>query len=162
VKVVPDSNHPESKWTTDSTQFRHSKIHIEFLDNIKSMGRDPDTLQAAKKPISLASNITLQPPLSRLGKGPGLLIIVPGEYEASKTTSKHTLDREPLQKWAEEGFAVAEIKVDGTTSRSPDQEHQDTSITIKALSTLQECTSQLIGVIGKVQVSLPSYWSMLF
>ncbi len=61
------------------------------------------------RPIVLAPNAILQPPLSRLGKGPGLLVVVPAEYKASN--ERKTLDPEPCQKWAEEGYIVVEVKV---------------------------------------------------
>jgi hypothetical protein len=55
----------------------------------------------------------LQLPLSRRGKGPGLLIFVPKTYTASALGSgQKTLDPEPIQKWAEEGFTVVQIAVD--------------------------------------------------
>jgi carboxymethylenebutenolidase len=64
------------------------------------------------KPVHLGPNVVLQPPLSRRRKGPALLIITPSEYTGRDANDlKKTLDPEPLQKWAEEGFAVVEVKV---------------------------------------------------
>ncbi|OHE95489.1 carboxymethylenebutenolidase [Colletotrichum orchidophilum] len=53
--------------------------------------------------------VTIQPPLSRRGHGPGLIIVV----EEGINLSKHDkiLDPPPSQKWAEEGFAVAQVVV---------------------------------------------------
>ncbi|KAL3417121.1 lea domain protein [Phlyctema vagabunda] len=62
------------------------------------------------QPIRLASNVTLQPPLSRRGRGPGLLIFLPSHYLPGTQTSQKSLDPEPLQKWAEEGYCVVEIR----------------------------------------------------
>ncbi|KAL2062110.1 hypothetical protein VTL71DRAFT_6376 [Oculimacula yallundae] len=71
------------------------------------------------KPIHLAQNIRLQTPLSRRGKGPGLLLIVPEDYQGRNSEDLNkTLDPEPLQKWAEEGFAVVELRVDPRSATS--------------------------------------------
>ncbi|KAK1959808.1 carboxymethylenebutenolidase [Colletotrichum sublineola] len=53
--------------------------------------------------------VTIQPPLSRRGHGPGLLILVEQGIDLSKHDS--ILDPPPAQKWAEEGYAVAQIIV---------------------------------------------------
>ncbi|ODH45814.1 hypothetical protein GX48_08100 [Paracoccidioides brasiliensis] len=65
-------------------------------------------------PKHLGPNITLQPPLSRRGHGPGLLLVLPDGMVADKT--KQTLDPPPLQKWAEEGYAVVEVRAPATAS----------------------------------------------
>ncbi|KAI0968461.1 hypothetical protein F4678DRAFT_464528 [Xylaria arbuscula] len=69
--------------------------------------------------IQLTSNVTLQPPLTRRGYGPGLLIITPGDplppsvpQESSNEPDNRkikTLDPSPQKKWAEEGYAVVKI-----------------------------------------------------
>ncbi|GAB1207178.1 hypothetical protein APSETT445_005890 [Aspergillus pseudonomiae] len=66
-------------------------------------------------PVSLGQNIVLQPPLSRCGRGPGLIIIRPSGYAGcqAKNTS---LDPEPVQKWAEESYAVVQITLDHEAS----------------------------------------------
>jgi carboxymethylenebutenolidase len=53
-------------------------------------------LHLSAKAVSLAANVRLQTPLSRRGKGPGLLIFVLAEYNGAGESSK-TLDPEPLQ-----------------------------------------------------------------
>lgn len=59
------------------------------------------------KPQPVAEGITLLPPLSRLGHGPGLVILHPD-------SDKHLdiIEGVPsaLIKWAEEGYAVVEIQ----------------------------------------------------
>ncbi|KAI1942303.1 hypothetical protein LOZ57_005327 [Ophidiomyces ophidiicola] len=57
----------------------------------------------------LSTGITLQPPLSRRGHGPGLIVVVPGGFELAE--DHITLDPAPQQKWAEEGYAVAQIEL---------------------------------------------------
>lgn len=50
--------------------------------------------------------VTTQPPISRCGHGPGLILIRPLCYATSQQQNK-TLDSEPLKKWTEESFIVA-------------------------------------------------------
>ncbi|KAG9570211.1 NTF2-like protein, partial [Aureobasidium melanogenum] len=57
--------------------------------------------------ISVSPAVTVQPPLSRAGKGPALIILV--DQEAAKTASTDSIDPPPLQKWAEESFVVAQV-----------------------------------------------------
>ncbi|KAL4895357.1 hypothetical protein BDV59DRAFT_191839 [Aspergillus ambiguus] len=65
--------------------------------------------------VDLGRNVILQPPLSRCGHGPGLIIIRPSDFAACqhKNTS---LDPEPLQKWAEESYAVVQVTLDAEVS----------------------------------------------
>lgn len=68
--------------------------------------------------VTLASNVTLQPPLSRRGHGPGLIVIDPGydlPYIPSAELPSTTLDPVPQYKWAEEGYAVLRIAMWKTT-----------------------------------------------
>lgn len=62
-------------------------------------------------PQQISPHLTLQPPLSRRGKGPGLILVL-DHYALIEPSEKH-LDPPPLQKWAEEGFAVAQVLVPG-------------------------------------------------
>ncbi|KAG5727740.1 hypothetical protein E4T56_gene20784 [Termitomyces sp. T112] len=52
----------------------------------------------------------VQPPLTRRGTGPGIVLVLPHfkDLDIRKKGAK-PLDPEPVQKWAEEGFAVAAI-----------------------------------------------------
>lgn len=60
----------------------------------------------------ISDRAVLQPPLSRRGTGPGLIVIVPdSSANSSGDDSEKPLDPEPVQKWAEEGFAIAGISV---------------------------------------------------
>lgn len=65
--------------------------------------------------VSLGENILLQPPLSRCGLGPGLIIIRPYSY-AECQANNTSLDPEPVQKWAEESYAVVQITLGHETS----------------------------------------------
>ena len=53
------------------------------------------------------NSLTLQPPLSRRGRGPGLILLL--DPTQLYHGSPKTLDPAPLQKWAEEGYAVAQV-----------------------------------------------------
>ncbi|KAH0336279.1 NTF2-like protein, partial [Aureobasidium melanogenum] len=56
------------------------------------------------------SSMIIQLPLTRPGKGPGLLLLVDSP-SASQITSNDHLDPCPRLKWAEEGYLVAELMV---------------------------------------------------
>lgn len=61
----------------------------------------------------LGPGIKLQPPLSRRGHGPGIVAILPPRlslHPHAKSGLKPPLDPDPVQKWAEEGFAVAGVQ----------------------------------------------------
>lgn len=62
-------------------------------------------------PQELSPHLTLQPPLSRRGSGPGLILVV--DHYSELDVSEKSLDPPPMQKWAEEGFAVVQLKVPG-------------------------------------------------
>ncbi|KAM0258692.1 hypothetical protein ACHAQJ_003700 [Trichoderma viride] len=61
--------------------------------------------------VTIGPSSVLQPPLSRRGSGPGLIILLPSSNSVPPRPSgtEKPLDPEPLQKWAEEGFAVVAI-----------------------------------------------------
>lgn len=87
-------------------------------------------------PIHLNANVVLQPPLSRRGKGPGILIFMPSGYKGRDTNDFKTLDPEPLQKWAEEGFATVQVKVESDYQGFEDACDKG----VEALKFLPECT----------------------
>ena len=96
------------------------------------------------KPVRLSENVTLQTPLSRLGKGPGLILLVSKDYNSrSSADITKALDPEPQQKWAEEGFAVVEAKVDPATLEDDFKVGVDA---LKKLPEAGECST--VGVIG--------------
>jgi carboxymethylenebutenolidase len=73
--------------------------------------------------VQLSKNVVLQPPLTRRGTGPGMFAFLPADDSLGPRKSK-SLDPEPIQKWAEEGFAVVGITgantnadVDGALSK---------------------------------------------
>lgn len=72
-----------------------------------------DPSSASEQPVPLPDApihriteiLSVQPPLSRRGHGPGLLLFVSDDVSVAEGLKP--LDPEPVQKWAEEGFAVA-------------------------------------------------------
>ncbi|KAG6889043.1 hypothetical protein C0995_004326 [Termitomyces sp. Mi166 len=72
----------------------------------------------SEQPVSLPSAPLLlisetevvQPPLTRRGTGPGIILVLPHFKDLNiRKEGAKPLDPEPVQKWAEEGFAVAAI-----------------------------------------------------
>jgi carboxymethylenebutenolidase len=64
----------------------------------------PSAPPSYPEPQIISPHITLQAPLSRRGKGPGLILVL-DHYALIEKSEKH-LDPPPLQKWAEEGNKV--------------------------------------------------------
>ncbi|KAI0016580.1 carboxymethylenebutenolidase [Xylariomycetidae sp. FL0641] len=91
--------------------------------------------------IQLSSTTTLQPPLTRRGHGPGLIIITPGTDDSATTAvsaeSAATLDPAPQKKWAEEGFAVARLAF--PASGSGENVGAELRRAVEALKGLQTC-----------------------
>ncbi|KAI1505114.1 hypothetical protein F5X99DRAFT_416203 [Biscogniauxia marginata] len=66
--------------------------------------------------VPLTANASLQPPLTRRGHGPGLIIVTPGTDDDDDVAGRaagdgrpETLDPSPQKKWAEEGYAVVRV-----------------------------------------------------
>ena len=99
-------------------------------------GNDDTIPLPSAKPATISSNVVVQPPLTRRGHGPGLILLVPTGLDLSG--SDKTLDPPPLQKWAEEGFAVAQITLGEAQG---DKFHIHLQEATNALSKLKECDS---------------------
>lgn len=92
--------------------------------------------------IQLSPDVILQPPLSRRGYGPGLIILASRDVSLEK--GPNSLDPPPLQKWAEEGYAVVQI----TSVEAASKFAKDWEAAIEALSALPECIpNDKIGII---------------
>ncbi|KAK8852090.1 carboxymethylenebutenolidase [Apiospora arundinis] len=83
--------------------------------------------------IVVSPTLTLQPPLSRRGHGPGLVLLVDPVLDLGSCHDK-TLDPPPLQKWAEEGYAVAQLRL------VPNEVVEDTTA---AAEVIQEAIQEL-------------------
>lgn len=97
----------------------------------------------------LGSGIFLQPPLSRRGHGPGLIAFLPDPARVNlkpSESSKASLDPEPIQKWAEESFAVVGIYVNKDLDI-----HDALHVAISSLIELDSVDiKDKFGVIGNV------------
>ncbi|KAK0723539.1 hypothetical protein B0T26DRAFT_706741 [Lasiosphaeria miniovina] len=102
--------------------------------------------------VEVTAEISMQPPLSWRGAGPGLILVVAADLDLSHHGK--TLDPPPLQKWAEEGYAVAQIRVDDHASALPGQ----LAVALAELAKLPECSSVdkvgLVVIHRKVSESL--------
>lgn len=95
------------------------------------------------KPFDVSPKVVVQPPLTRRGHGPGLVLIVPSELDLKG--SLKTLDPPPLQKWAEESFVVAQITLTDGEGSEFEAQLQDA---LTSLSDLKECDSiDSVGLI---------------
>jgi carboxymethylenebutenolidase len=95
--------------------------------------------------ISLSPNTVLQPPLTRRGNGPGLILLLPSpdSLNAAERAVK-SLDPGPVQKWAEEGFAVV-----GVTSGGDWSVRSTLNKALDALVARNEVdTKDKVGIIG--------------
>jgi carboxymethylenebutenolidase len=60
-------------------------------------------------PLQVNEYVTLQPPLTHRGNGPAVILVIEAGLDLGRSTTH--LDPPPLQKWAEEGFTVAQILI---------------------------------------------------
>jgi len=92
--------------------------------------------------------VSLLPPLSRRGHGPGLVVLTP--------TSENLLEIKDgvpsvLIKWAEEGYTV--VQIDGSTFATVD----NGNVLSEALEAIRQCKQYdegKIGIVGKALVPL--------
>lgn len=97
--------------------------------------------------VNVGPDVVLQPPVSRCGEGPGLIIVRPGGY-ARCQAENGSLDPEPLQKWAEESYAVAQITVPHAQSDS-DYLLGRFNSAVHALQSYARCSSKdRLGLLG--------------
>lgn len=89
-----------------------SSAPVSYDPNSATETTNIPQLPNAPKRILLNGSALLQPPLSRRGSGPGVIVITPQQNRLYSKPKGTSLDPDPIQKWAEEGFAVV-----GTDSR---------------------------------------------
>ena len=97
----------------------------------------------------LSDHVSLLPPLSRRGYGPGLIIVLPAgtpSYAQGGVLCEDGVPP-PLLKWAEEGFAVVEIREQAF------QQENATETFGKAVAALEKCKECReeggIGLLGE-------------
>jgi carboxymethylenebutenolidase len=110
------------------------------------MTEDRSLIIPAREPIEISPHLKLQPPLSRRGHGPGLILVL--DHYAQLDASEKSLDPAPLTKWAEEGYAVGQILIPGP----PTQEGGEfpLEVAIRKLRELEECDDE--GGFGLVRM----------
>ncbi|KAK5170509.1 uncharacterized protein LTR77_005097 [Saxophila tyrrhenica] len=112
------------------------------------------------RPYKINDFCTIQPPLTRKGIGPGLILLLPNDIDLS--TSDKTLDPPPLQKWAEEGYAVAQIQLANDVSESNWKENSYLDSAVTALKDLDTCEStERLGLISYNIASNPAMISAI-
>lgn len=94
-------------------------------------------------PIHISPHLILQAPLTTRGHGPGLILVV-DHYALLDASDKH-IDPPPLTKWAEEGFAVAQVLVPGKVE---DGGEFPLERAITELRALKGCVGEGIGLIS--------------
>jgi carboxymethylenebutenolidase len=99
------------------------------------------------QPERISPSLTVQAPLTGRGYGPGIVIVSLASVSTDASHGEH-IDPAPQQKWAEEGYVVAHLKLSEgfTVLRIRDELREAT----EALSYHDKCTSKsTYGIIGK-------------
>ena len=130
-------------------------------------GYDPSSLEEQPIPLPnapvrhISERLSVQPPLSRRGNGPGVLVFLPGpSEEITPSNGQKPLDPAPIQKWAEEGFAVAFLN----NSRN----HSAADLLTEAVNAFIDLGELLdtkdkfgiIGEFGECQALMPTFTDM--
>jgi carboxymethylenebutenolidase len=103
----------------------------------------PAPLPSAKLQI-LAPGLSLQPPLTRLGTGPGLILLTTPEIYDEQVAQRDDAPTAVL-KWAEEGYAVFQVSIPAVGSSDI------ATVFVKALHALKHCeTCQPKDKVGLV------------
>lgn len=99
---------------------------------------------------TLLPGISLLPPLSRRGVGPGIIVLTSACQDPLAIENGVPW---PLLKWAEEGYAVVEIQAH--TLSGDDGPSQALELAVKALASCEKCEPKdKIGLVG-VYLLLP-------
>ncbi|EGX90353.1 LEA domain protein [Cordyceps militaris CM01] len=94
----------------------------------------------------LTSGISLQPPLTRRGSGPGLLLLV-SRHEYDEDVTHRDDAPTPVLKWAEEGYAVVQISAAAMEASGAAAE-QAFSLAMEALERCESCQPKdAVGVV---------------
>ncbi|OTA56772.1 carboxymethylenebutenolidase [Hypoxylon sp. EC38] len=111
------------------------------------MASESDIIIPPSAPLAkLGSQLTIVTPLSRRGHGPGLLLLVDENLDLRRHNK--TLDPPPQHKWAEEGYAVAQLRI--AESSEEGFIRDGLRLALSKLSKASFCDqTQKIGIIGK-------------
>ncbi|OAR01954.1 hypothetical protein LLEC1_04880 [Akanthomyces lecanii] len=125
------------------------------------ISRPPAPLPSAQLQ-KLQTGISLQPPLTRRGSGPGLIILTTAD-EYDECVTHHDDAPTPVLKWAEEGYTV--VQVSAAVIASSSAEH----IFSVAMNALQGCDAcqpkDKVGVVSSPcndNTGTPAYSSSLW
>lgn len=98
--------------------------------------------------------VVLQPPLSRCGQGPPLILIRPSRYSHCQQHNA-SLDPEPVKKWAEESFAVAQVTFDASAESDAAEVGRLIRTTKDGLTAAKTCTGKgQYGLISELVMAL--------
>lgn len=97
------------------------------------ISKPPAPLPSAKLQV-LKPGVSLQPPLTRLGSGPGLIILTSDEIYDEKVAQRDDAPTAVL-KWAEEGYTV--VQISATAAGSSDVK----TVFDEAIQALEKCDS---------------------
>lgn len=132
--------------------FSRSPNHISLPPTAADIVNCDKIVQNRYQSQTMSNNgrITVQPPLSRRGKGPPLVLLVSDDLDLSSHSK--TLDPPPLKKWAEEGYAVAQLCCHADDEPSLIQ--RNLKIAVGDLRKLSSCEwSGKLGVMSKLTTS---------
>lgn len=105
------------------------------------------------EPTEVMPGVSLLRPLSRLGTGPGMIILT-HDYQASLAIKDGVPS--PLVKWAEEGYAVIEIQATAISTGKD-------NIIKSALEVLRDCNKcepkDKVGLVGQYSHSQTTLWT---
>lgn len=108
-----------------------------------------ETDSLAFSPFDLGLNVLLQFPLSRCREGPGLILIRPLKHQDCQQHNR-SLDPEPLQKWAEESYAVVQVSVRDDSTIACGEIHLQIERGASELFSLPACKPKdKIGLLGE-------------
>lgn len=105
------------------------------MNGVTNGDEEAEPLPSAK-PFKISTSVIIQPPLTRRGNGPGLILIVPSGLDLK--SHDQTLDPPPFHKWGEEGYSVAQITV---VEGKGDKFQTHLKEAIDGLAALKECDS---------------------
>lgn len=140
----------ELRTTASSPLVDYTSATQQFI-MAESPGSDEQATLPTAELVKIDSHISLLPPLSRRGYGPGLIIVLPEDaptYTDGGTVCEDGIPP-PLLKWAEEGFAVLEIRE--AALRDTDSMQNVVDKAVAALEQCKQCRSDGgIGMIGRI------------
>jgi carboxymethylenebutenolidase len=115
--------------------------------------KPPAPLPAAKLQV-LKSGVSLQPPLTRLGSGPGLILFTTDDIYDEQVTQRDDAPTAVL-KWAEEGYTVVQISAAAVGGSKIEDLLTEA---VKAIERCDACQPKdKVGVVGKSESSRNSH-----